>query len=433
MRFSALFESLLKKNSYSQSTFLIFLSKGLIVVITFLLTPLIARFYSPSDYGTYAIVNSLAGFFVLLSTWSLSSEIVVCKSEDLASLIRFIFQIAIGFSIILSAIVYLFKDIIFGLLNLQEVHSGYILILPIFVLVITATEVFASFNIRNKEFRTNVVVNTTETVLNKLSALSLGFLKLTNFGLLIADFLGKIINIVVQGISLMRGRAHGIGFNWQDVFLFSSVLKQFSKYKPYWKFHLPALLSNRLSAHVIIWFLFIWFSGDELGYYTMAISLLSIPLHLFSNSFQPIIMSKLSSVKEKVNRVQVFDTMMILLIALSFCVYLLIFLVSPWVVPVYLGPNWSGSVVFVKVMCLGFVFTMIGNSVSGLNVVFNFQKQNFYVRLLFTVLLISAMSLIYIWKVDVVSVVFITVLITVVEELVKLFLLRIKIKEYSNE
>ena len=414
------------KDSYSQNTVLILLSKSLIIVLTFFTTPIIARFYAPEDYGTYALLNSIVVFVSLLSSWSLSSEIVICKEKELKSLINFIIQLSLSLTLIFTFILIAIKDYIF--INIKF-NGWYLVVIPILVLLINITQVFAVLNIRDKQFKKNIVVNTSDLSTTKISSLILGLFKFTSFGLIIGDIAGKTINVITQ--TYMRRTAINNLFSTKNIFQLDEIASQLKKYKNYWKYQMPSILTQSISSQVLVWLLAIFFSTGELGYYSMAVGLVAIPLNLFSNSFQPIITRKLTEGRQSKNKLVFFDKAVLFLFLISLLVYSAILLVCDWFIPLYLGDNWTESIKFVKILCILYSANLIGNSLSGLYVVFHQQKLNFIVRFVVTILIFTALTIYFNFQNTLMTAIIIYVILGALGEVVRIYLLRKKIIDYE--
>lgn len=412
------------KDSYSQSATLILLSKGVIVLFTFGITPIIARYYSPAQYGTYAVLNSFVVIFTLLSNWSLSSELLICKENEINKLVRFIIQLGIYFSILFVIFLFLIKDWLFHFISF-ELNSYLLLLIPLYVVVITISEIFAGLNIRDKNFKTNIIVNTTDNLSNKSTTVLLGFFKLTYLGLIVGDIIGKTLNVFVQINNLKKK-------GWKMIsaggFLnLSEINDLILKYSKYWKYQLPTLFIQRFSNQFIIWFLAIFYTSSNLGHFTMGVSLLSIPLILFSNSFQPIISRKIVEVKSSGMVTNSFDNTIFIVGLVSLIVYSTIFFICDWFVPIYLSDMWLGSIVFIKILCFSFFMTLIGNSISGLYIVFGQQKLNFSIKLISLVILFVLFTISLLSGIELNTVILIFSLITFIEEIVRIILLRKKL------
>ncbi|MEQ8478579.1 oligosaccharide flippase family protein [Fulvivirga sp.] len=419
----------LKKNSYSQNTALILLSKVLITLLVFITTPIIARFYSPEEYGTYALINSIVIIFSIVSTWSLSSEIVVAQSSDLRRLLSFIIQISVIGSIFLTIILYAVRGVIYNVLDIH-LPDYYLIFVPVFVLIVILSESYSFLNIRDKLFKKNIVVNTSEVISNKITSLVLGFLGLTQFGLIIGDFIGKINNLLVQFFGI--GNLGKQKFPLINLFNTRNLFIQGKKYSAYLKYQMPTILTRRISKQFIIWLLAIVFSKEELGHYTMAISLLTIPLNLFSNSFQPIITRKFSDIKTSPDRLRIFNHSVALISIISVTMYLGIFVLSEWVVSIYLGKDWNGAIKFIKLLSILFAATLLSNSISGAYIIFKQQKLNFLIKIVFSILLFVALILALNLNMSLVMIISIYVTISVAEELIRLVILRRKLQNINE-
>ena len=385
-KISALFAS-----EFRRGFLMIFSSKILIAFITFVTTPIVARLFSPEDYGMFAILNSIAIIISLISNLTLPTALVVVEQDKLKRtitgiittvlLLNGIFLIAgllIRFTESANQLVHDF----FGI----EVTLRVLAVLIFFSVLEAFSQIFANLNIREKDFKKNITVNVLDNFSIKGTSLLIGFFRYTHFGLFYAELAGKIVNVFTQ-FSYRKFRFDFFNIRQLgNIKLSFDVLKELRHYPVY---TFPVSLMTRFSSQLILWVFALEFSKKAVGHFTMGIGLLNIPLMLIANSLQPVIIKKLDEDRQNGLSKNLLP-LILKLFALAGVVYSFLYFISPWFVSIYLGEKWINSIQFIQLLCFPFALQLVSNSLDGAFIVYKKQKAQFYFKIFFLVLLIAS-------------------------------------------
>ena len=365
-------------SEYKRGFLFIFSSKSLIILITFVTTPIIARLYKPADYGLYALMSSVALVFSLISNLSLPTCLLVTDETKLARTVAGIIAFSVSMNLFLVVIGTSFAAVHQGTLffGVFPITLTTVFLVTLQSLFLTLTQIFANLNIREKVFRNNVIVNLSDNASVRSSSLFLGFLGFTMYGMFVSDLIGKVINGLLQ---LYYKRTEFQRFFDYRLLTLRNIKEVIEWNKEYPTYNLSVLLVGSFISQIILWMLALVYSGPAVGYFTMAVGLLSIPLMLLSNSFQPLVTSKLFN-ELKDFSMDKFIKLSIRVFLLSISIYFLIYLLVPYFIEIYLGDNWLPSIDIIKILCLPFAIQLLGNSIGGAFIVFNKQRANFVIR-----------------------------------------------------
>lgn len=423
------FKSIFNKYSISEykSSFLyIFSSKVLIACVTFITTPIIARIYNPADYGLFALMNSVALTISLLTSLSLPVCLLVIDENKVIKTTTAI----LGYSIFANILVLILGFLASGF---EEVvlFGDFALTPKIISLVclssflVTLVQLFANLNIREKNFKKNVAINLMDNFSIRLSSLSLGFLGFSKFGLFYAELTGKIVNILTQ-FYFRYLNSHLFDLkNLLRIKYIGSVIRENKEYPIY---NLPVSLISNFSNQIVLWILALYFSRQSVGYFTMSLGLLNIPLLLLANSFQPLVTKKFFEASKDYSR-KIFSSLSIKIFLISLFIYACIYLAAPTFIEIYLGPKWWGSIQFIQLLCLPFALQLLGSSIGGAFIVFSKQRANFIIKLVFLIVLLSTLYYHVTTHGDLTGMVILYSVIISAEELVKILYLILKIKD----
>ncbi len=415
-KISSLFTS-----EFRQGFLMIFSSKILIALITFLTTPIVARLFSPEDYGMFAILNSVAVIIALFSNLTLPTSLVVINDDQLKRtttgivtnilILHFILMV-FGLVILFSAPIYQY---VYDLLGIGVTFHVLIALL-LFSLFEAFSQIFANINIREKDFKRNITVNVLDNFSIKGSSLLIGFFRHMPFGLFYAELIGKGVNILTQ-LSFRNFRLNFLDFKKLGNFRLSLEILREQRHYPLYTF--PVSLMSRFSGQLILWVFAIAFSKQSVGHFTMGLGLLSIPLMLLANSLQPVIIKKLD--EDRINGLA--NSLLSLVIKLGMLagvVYSFLYFISPWFISIYLGEKWIDSVEFIQLLCFPFALQLVSNSLDGAFIVYKRQKAQFYFKIFFLVLLTTSIYFLSISNLTLHSVVLAYGAVLVVEEISKI-------------
>ena len=372
----------IKNNSYKYNATLVFGSKILITLLTFISTPLITRYYTPSNYGEFAIINSIVLNATLFANLSLPIALIAYQKSKAIKIMALALRTSLIIAVISALILLLTGNFLIEHTAINKTRV-FLWLVPAFVFINSCTELFASYNILVKNFRKNVIVNLSENFSNKLTSLGLGFAGMNATGLVISLMLGKSINFFVQltDKSLRRDFMDSIRLGSSRHKIYNKI----SGIENYPLYQTPLIFLTRLVSQFFIWFLALYYNKAELGYYSIAVSLLTIPFTLFSSSLQPIITRKLADLNKSM-LVHSYRKLVMYSVAISFVTYFSIFILADWLITLYLGDTWIGAIPYVEILCISFGALLIGDSVSGIYIVSGQQKFNLKIKVFFTAL-----------------------------------------------
>ena len=369
-------KSLFKEEKpFFRDTSILFSGKLLIAVITIIVTPVLTRLYSPEAYGTFALYNSLVQNMVILGTLALPSALLTSKKENILNILTLIVFLIIIFTTISTISVYFINQNITIKNTELSFFYDYWYLVPLGFLLTSSTLTLSSIQLRLKKFSLTTKVNLVESITAKTSNLINGKLKMGGLGLVLSDLLAKLVSAIVLIVKLPKRYKN---FKKPSLVQLKYTLKQLRDYPLY---IMPAQWVSILSTQLILWFIAYKFSAYELGKYTVALSLLNIPLHILSNSFQPVITQRFVDFRDSTSAALSMKKLLSLLGIISLLVFGgLFFIPSDWFV-YFLGDQWAGIGSIIKILCVWSLVLFIDQSINNGFLVFEKQRQKLYFNL----------------------------------------------------
>ncbi|MCX6268078.1 MAG: oligosaccharide flippase family protein [Bacteroidetes bacterium] len=358
--------------------------------ISFLVTPLITRLYTPADVGVFTFFISIAGGIGLIATLRYEMAVVPQKEEKDSVNVAFIaLGIAFFLCLALTAIILLVNFLFLPGLLTNPVYRQWIYLLPVMAFMVASGNVFQQWYNRKKEYRTLATAKVVNAAGNNFLTLLLGFLGIGVWGLLAGNFFGLLVfNLFfVIGI-LMRHRENLRHFD------ISSQKSLARKYKDLPLANTPQILVELVQVYGIIFLLQAFFSAEIVGWYSLSQRLLQAPLTLIGTSFAQVFYKEAS--ERHVNQGNLTDlTKKTIKMAaiVAFLPLITMLTMGPWLIGFIFGPAWHEAGVYARILAPWLFFDFIRASISYTPIIIGKTRTMFYITVIGALLMIAQISL----------------------------------------
>jgi O-antigen/teichoic acid export membrane protein len=258
-------------------------------VIAILVAPIVARLYSPDDFGVAALF--LATAVVLNSVSSLRYENAIVLPEAWESariLIKLAAIILFGFCLVLL----LFFGFVFavgwqvpGLENI----GAWIVAVPFAVLLLGAGNILRQWAIREKRFKVIAHSEVGDSAVTAGSRILLGTLFGSSvYGLILGYFSGTIARLGI----LLRGKKGHVYSHSTNIARSEELSGIASRYRNFPIYNAPTGLLNAVSDQLVVLFLGAIYAPAVVGYYAMGNRLVRMPMGTVGKSVQQVFLQK---------------------------------------------------------------------------------------------------------------------------------------------
>ncbi len=322
-------------------------------LISFIGKVIIARWLEVSSFGCIAIGTMILSFATIISQLGLNSGIIrylpqVRGMEEKRDIVLFAFQVSIGLSLIICAIIYYFAEIIsvtiFHNSNLTEIIRIFALIIPLSVFVNMTVSVFIGLkNAKPRTILQNITIPTGRLIF-VLIMLTLGFGAVgVAYGYLLAYFAAFLLSLlyITRDTPFIKD-IKGFSYIRKDLLLFS----------------LPLMISTTtvyIMTNTDTFMLGYLMSSFEVGIYNVSYSLatfahvFSVPLGIL---FTPVFSEMLLKYDKSCEKIYRIVTKW--MIVLSLPVFLVLFLFSKQVICITFGSKYSEGAIALQILVLCF-------------------------------------------------------------------------------
>lgn len=330
-------------------------------LIPILLQPLLRRYFSPEEFGAYAVYLSLIGILIVIASMKYELAIILPEKDKTATnILALAVLINLAFSSILLLIIVLFRRPVSNLINLPAQYSIYLCFVPLGVFLYSMYQSINYWLIRKKLFF-SISLNKFFRRGSEGSGQVILMFSKVSAGLVIGDIIGHFANCVSGITQALRN----------DVNLMHvSIIKLkyvFRKHVEYPKYNVIPGFMSACSYLLPVIFINKFFSSEYTGYFDLSKLMLSIPLALIATSISNVLL-QLVSEKFRNNESFVSNLFSILILVL-FIGLLEIIIIRIWGVRLFrlfFGQEWEFSGIISRLLVWSFAFNFFIASFSSL-------------------------------------------------------------------
>ncbi|MCB8963617.1 MAG: oligosaccharide flippase family protein [Bacteroidales bacterium] len=341
-------------------------------LIPFFAGPVLARLYSPSDFGFFALMSTTAGIASLISTGSYEYAVVKAPDDDDAvDLLGLAVALSLFFSFISALII--FSILLFVDPWVNNPFGWVWMLVPLFVFFQGLMNVLNFRLNRQMNYRCMAKGKMLRDSAMTFSQLVFGFLHV-RWGLLPGVMVGQ-----TAANCFFVSRLKSVFFAAIRELSFKRLRNTFIKYYRYPLYLMPAHIINELSIHVPIYCLNIFFSNSAVGLYALPQKFLNVPVVLIGNSIGQVFF------KDAVRQLHTPDELKrttLSLFSMLFYVGVIPFstvmVFGDSIITWFFGAEWYLSGVYAQYLSPWLMFVLIGSPISRLFTVLDQQNKSLW-------------------------------------------------------
>lgn len=344
-------------------------------IVHLLISIIIARILSPSDYGLIGIITVFTTFFSIFVDSGFNYALIQkkdCSNEDYSTI--FYFNVLVAF---LSYIIIFIASPMIGKFYNQQILVELIRVLALTLIIRSFALVQNSILTKNMNFKLLTKINIISMAISGIVAI---YLAKNGMG---------VWALVFQGLFQALLGTILIWFlnNWRPtpVFKFASIKTMFS----YSSFLLLGNIVNRISSNLYPLLIGKYFMLGSLGYYTQANKMKDIPATTIDAIITKVTFPLFSSIQDKQKLfINGYSKMVQTISFISFPALLIIAGIAKPLFILVLTEKWSQSVPYFQILCLGAAFYPL--STANINILYakGKSKRGFLINSIRNVLII---------------------------------------------
>ena len=237
--------------------------------ISLLTTPILTRIFSPDDYGRIAVYTSIIAVMEACASLSYASGIALDREMKDA-------KATTQLCVIITCAVGILGALAVGAINLwvdgDELLRLFIIVLPVMVIFPDIAAAYEGWLKRCKRYTSIGVLNIVNVALTFLFSLGMGLLGYKSTGLLIARCVSAVLFAAVVYIVVLKATDYR-----QYTVTVADLKRQALVHKRFPMFQMPFIVMNSFSGNLPTVIMSANFPAGEVGVYTKATSISSIP------------------------------------------------------------------------------------------------------------------------------------------------------------
>jgi len=394
------------KSEFARNVIGLSLTTALSQALPFLFLPILQRyFFSPEDFGIYSTFVSIASIWIAFA--SLKYEFAIVITEGYEERLRLL-ALSLSF-VIVSAFAALFFGILFPTIfsELFSLPHGifYPLMLALSILGFAGTQVFNYWQNYAKKFSAIGISKMVQSLSGESMKGLTGIAGWNQTGLILGRAIGQLSSFIWLAVNIFPGI-------WKDLKHASdrsSLLITLKRNRDFIYFSTPSSLLGTFSNNLHILVPMQFYPTEIIGIIGASYIYLAVPSGILSGSFSQVFFKRISEIHQRVHLLQFYTGFAIRLFLAGLPFALLLQLIPEKWATHLLGEQWSGIIVYSKIMIWYVLIMFVSSAVSFIYIRLNCQKKMFIIDIFRTALNFSAIMLgHYLYEDPIMTIVFFT-------------------------
>jgi O-antigen/teichoic acid export membrane protein len=368
----------IRLEEYDKNILKLFSGTAIAQAVSFILVPVIAKQYGPSEYGIYAAFVAAISVLSILSTGKYELAIMLPeKQSEVVSLMNLSYSINLLVSSIIAILmVFLPITTLNWMFGIEANNRIFFLIIPLATYLIGAFQTLNYWLVREKQFNVLSLNKILRSVLFGLFAIILGYIWPQALYLAISLTLSHLFSNI-----FLRIKLRGVNINARAMFSnqgFNDLKDVAVKYIKFPSYILPAEFMNVVCAQLPV-FVFLWvFNPTESGYFSFILTVLNIPISLLAGAILDVFKERAAKdYRETGSCREAYNQTLKKMLLIAVVPFIILFFIGDELIVFFFGDKWAGAGKFLEIMLIMFFFKFISSPLSFIFYIVNKQKEDF--------------------------------------------------------
>ena len=375
----------LKKSDFISKVVLLISGTLIAQSITYLLSPIITRLYTPEDMSYLTFLIRISSFFAVISTARYELAFPLPKRDEHAfSLYKS--TLTLTFIVVLISIFLIFFIDFYRILEVYLKPILYFIPLSIFLVAFNSQGI--NWAIRSKDIRSINSSKILQSGINSLLCVVFGWFTFGVFGLIVAYLFSLLIGNYPFYNTFFKTHKK-LDFNKFKRNKYA-ILKSYSEFP---RINLPHVLMD-LSKDLFVAFCLIYmFDNEVLGLYDFSYRMLRLPIGLIGVSIGQVLYKKsVDLMNENKSIYPVVSKTILMLLLFSIIPFGLLFFYGTEIFSFVFGSSWKEAGYYSEIMSPWLMVNFILSPVSQIPTVLNKQKTFFILSSITTFIFIIILT-----------------------------------------
>jgi len=341
-------------------------------VVGVLVVPVLARIFSPADFGVNALFNSILGVATVIACLRYEMTIVIARDEgDSVNMLAVSSLFALISGLFTVPIVLLWAEPIARLFKSPEL-APWLWMLPPSIFLMGLFTALNNWNTRTRHFGRLAGAKLTNTIVSVLSQLGLGLAKMVNPGGLIG---GSLVGTIASTGSLAAAIWRDDRKVFKEHTRLTRMLDGIKRYKKFPLVSSWSALLNNISWQLPSFLLTPYFGADVTGFYSMGNRVLRMPMSLIGAAISQAFFPRASVARHEGNLPEVVASTFRRLVVFSLFPMLTLSFIAKDLFVFVLGAEWAEAGVYTQILSPWTFFWFISSPMSTLFSILDKQER----------------------------------------------------------
>ncbi len=405
----------IKLSEFVRHTATLMLGSGMAQLIPFLLAPILARLYTPAEFGVFAFFISIVVMISGVSTGRYELAIVIAKTDREAAALSYL-SIGLSFLVSILSLLFLKSLQLFGVQLFSGIISeDWVYLIPFFIWLYALFQTFRFIGIRNKKFKSISAASISDSSSRGGVNILLGYTIGEAFGLIIGGFIGVLSSVLILFSSAKSFfRNHKIE---KDV-----IIDQMKVFKKFPIYDAPSTLFYSFGNQGVVILMTKFLGQTVVGIYSYTERILITPISFLSNAFSQVFFQKATEYYNQDTSLfkELLSKTMNAFILLGIIPFALFAYTSVYYIPVLLGDQWLELYKYVYVLSPYIFMVFISSPLGHVLKIINRQEISLVLKITFFSLRFAALFIGYWMNLPTLTTIYIFSILSVISLMISL-------------
>jgi len=326
------------KKPFIKNVFILASGTAMAQAVNMLFSPLITRIYGPEAYGLMGTFQSIIMIIAPVAALTYPISMVLPKRDEEAIQIGKLSLVTTFINtLIVSIILFIFGDLIIDLFNLESI-SSFLILIPIIIMFAGLLQIIEQWVIRKKLFDVSAKSNLLEVIITNSGKLGVGLVypiaPVLIFFTAIKQGIRAFLMFIIAGRSLVNSL-----FNNS---VEKSTLTLAKEHIDFPMYRAPETFFNATAGSLPLLLLTSFFGPAAAGFYSLAKTVLGVPVTLIGNTVGKVFFPKVSEAANDNEKITPLISRATFYLAIVASIpFSIIILFGPWLFSFVFGQEWA--------------------------------------------------------------------------------------------
>lgn len=336
-----------ESNNVFKGMLILLMGAGLARIVGLISIPILARIYSPEDYGVLALYTSFIAILAPVMTLRYVQAIPLPKTDVMAfNLFSVCLKLIAFFSLVSALVLAIWGETILGWFNMEALMSWRWLI----VLGATGTALYELFSLwatRKKQYKIIAKTQFAQSVIGNIAKISLGLLAFKPSGMIIGQFISQSAGIT----SFLKSARNDFKIYLPKIQR-SKERVVINYYQDFFWFRLPSQFLMVLSVQAPVIMISALYDKGVTGQLSLAMMALSLPVGLIGGAMSKAYYAEIAEIgKNNINKIiKITFSVQKKLFLIGIPLAILVFFLAAPMFELLFGEKWARAGLFASLL-----------------------------------------------------------------------------------